>query len=223
MNHQFNDQGARDSYDLVLDIINDPDKYSAEQLQELLSDPEIREIYELLSVTRSAMKSSADIDVDAEWESFSAEHAPAHSRRYLWHGSRAASIVAIITSSLVAVAIGIAVTVRYPEKEHQPVSEETDMPLIETIEESCANDALDADSLPASMEPVVFEDESLETIMKSVAAVYDVEVVFNNDNAAGLHLYYRFDPTQPLEKVIEQLNTFERINISQKGATLTVD
>ena len=34
-----------DKYELVLDIIEHPDKYTSEQLQEIMSDPETRKIY----------------------------------------------------------------------------------------------------------------------------------------------------------------------------------
>lgn len=222
MNPKFNDQGTRDPYGLVLDIINDPDKYSAEQLQELLSDPETREIYELLSLTRTATKSPSEIDVNAEWKAFREEHSPAWWR-YLMPGRRAASIIAIAMSSLVALAVCIVVSVNLHDRKPQNVSDAANPALSETVEINDITDAIEADSVPAITEPMIFEDEPLESIMNAVAAVYDVEVVFSNDAAAGLHLYYKLDPAQPLDKVIEQLNTFERINISQKGSTLTVD
>ena len=69
----------------------------------------------------------------------------------------------------------------------------------------------------------MFEDEPLETIMKEVAATYEVEVMLNNKETASLHLYYRLDPSQPINEVVEQLNTFERINIRQDGNTLIID
>lgn len=70
----------------------------------------------------------------------------------------------------------------------------------------------------------MFEDEPLEKIMKEVADAYGVEEIrFNNLEAAALHLYYKFDPSLPLNEVVEQLNTFEQINIKQNGNILTID
>ncbi len=79
------------------------------------------------------------------------------------------------------------------------------------------------DTVRIAKEPVMFEDEPLETIMKEVAATYGVEVMLNNEETASLHLYYRLDPSQPINEVVEQLNTFERINIRQDGNILIID
>ena len=74
-----------------------------------------------------------------------------------------------------------------------------------------------------SLTPVMFENEPLEIIMKEVAKTYGIEVKFNDVNVASLHLYYKFDPSQTLNEVIEQLNTFEQINIRRNGNTLIID
>lgn len=56
-----------DKYELVLDIIEHPDKYTSEQLQEIMSDPETRKIYILLCKIDSAIEvgAAAGIDVDS--------------------------------------------------------------------------------------------------------------------------------------------------------------
>ena len=57
-------------YDVVLDIIEHPENYTPEQLTEILSDSETREIYNLLCKTDSAIEAGREIDVDAEVETF---------------------------------------------------------------------------------------------------------------------------------------------------------
>ena len=59
--------------------------------------------------------------------------------------------------------------------------------------------------------------------MKAISATYGVDVTFNSKEAAALHLYYRLDPSLPLDEVISQLNTFEQLNIRRHGDTLTLD
>ena len=59
-----------DKYDIVLDLVEHPDRYTPEQTAQVLSEPEVREIYNLLSKTASACNASedvADAEVDAEW------------------------------------------------------------------------------------------------------------------------------------------------------------
>ena len=83
--------------------------------------------------------------------------------------------------------------------------------------------AVPTDSVNVDLTPIMFENESLENIMKAVAKRYGVEVRFNNKEAALLHLYYKLDPALSLDDVVAQLNTFEQINITQNSKTLTID
>lgn len=211
-----------DKYDLVLDIIEHPENYTSEQLAELLAEPETREIYNLLCKTDSAIEAYRTIDVDAEWEDFAQKRRHRPRLSYLWRGSRAASIAAIVGSSVVAVAAGIAVTVAVVTHKPEPVAKEatvvsTGMP---TATEAIVTPT---DTARTASEPVMFENEPLEAIMKEVAAAYGVEVKFNNREVASLHLYYKLDTSLPLNEVVEQLNTFEQINIRQNGNILNID
>lgn len=211
-----------DKYELVLDIVEHPDKYTSEQLAEIMSDSETREIYNLLSKTDSAIQAAKDIDVDTEWEDFFEKH-PIQSRRTsFWFGSRAASITAIVCTSLVAVAAGIAVSVSVMERKPEANAEiVADAPSVVTVLTDTLTDKRDTVSVNPT--PILFENEPLEKIMKEVAVAYGVTVKFNNKKTALLHLYYKLDPSLPLNAVVEQLNTFEQINIKQNGNTLTID
>lgn len=219
-----------DKYELVLDIIEHPENYTSEQLTEILSEPQTREIYNLLVKTRSVVVTYAAPDVDAEWVRFSSEHGERRARRgfFLWTGSRAASIAAIICVSAVAVAAGIAVTFAVSEHRAATVAETANVKteaiaLAPAAEVTAVKESEHGDTIMADMTPVMFENEPLETIMKKIAEAYGVEVKFNNKEAAALHLFYKFDPALPLGEVIEQLNTFEQINITRNGDTLNID
>lgn len=212
----------KSKYDVVLDIIEHPENYTSEQLTEILSDSEIREIYNLLCKTDSAMKAGKDIDVDAEWEIFSARHAVSPRPSFLWFGSRAASIATIIGTSIVAVAAGIAVTVAIIDhKQESTAYDENVAPSVVAV----STDSITAqgDTVKINQTPTLFENEPLEKIMKEVAEAYGVEVEFNNKEVASLHLYYKLDTSLPLNEIVEQLNTFEQINIKQNGNILNID
>lgn len=211
-----------DKYDLVLDIIEHPDKYSSGQLAEIMSEPETREIYNLLCKTEAAIKDSDASDVNSEWEKFSNSRLVRPRRVFSWFGSRAASIAAIAVSSIVAVAAGIAVTVSVIDHKSEPIAENTAI-APSAVAISTDTIATKCDTVNVNLTPVMFENESLEKIMNEVANAYRVEVKFKDVNVASLHLYYKFDPSLTLNEVIEQLNTFEQINITRNGNTLTID
>ena len=213
-------------YDTVFDIIDHPEKYPVDRLNEILSDPETREIYNLLCKADSAVEANeADkvVDVDAEWNDFSRKHFIRRRTFLTRFGSRAASIAVIICTSLVAVAAGIAVTVAVMDHKSEPVSNKEIKAETSATEEVSKDTTVQTDTTEVPTAPVMFENEPLETIMKTVAAVYDVEVKFNNEEAANLHLYYKLNPSLPLDEVVSQLNTFEQINITRNGNILTID
>lgn len=211
-----------DKYDLVLDIIEHPENYNSEQLADILSEPETREIYNLLCKTESAIKDSEEPDVSSEWEKFSNFRLVRSHRVFSWFGNRAASIAAIVGSSIVAVAAGIAVTVLVIDHKSEQI-DETVAVSSSDVADSTDTVTTNRETVNVSLAPVMFEDEPLERIMREIAEVYGVEVLFNDMETASLHLYYKLDPSLTLNEVIEQLNTFEQINIRRNGNTLTID
>lgn len=213
-----------DNYDKVLDLIEHPHNYSAQQMEQLLSDPEAREIYNLLCKTESTCKASAVIDdaeMDAEWKRFSQKHFE-NPLRTLWLGGRAASITIFALTSLVAVAIGVVVTVNVFNSEPKPtiVPTEKIKTDVKTLTDTIP---ADVEGVPVSPQPILFEDETLAGILDAVGRVYSVTVSYRSAATAQLHLYYRFDPGLPLLEIVEQLNTFEQINLLLDGTTLIVD
>lgn len=210
-----------DKYDIVLDLVEHPDRYTPEQTAQVLSDPEVREIYNLLSRTASACKASeevADAEVDAEWRRLKPRP------RLRWYGSRAASIAVFALSSLVAVAIGVAVTVGVIKEEPKPAGEGQEQAV--AAQQAAAIDdtaVAETDTVPSAAEPVLFEDAPLGDILEAVSAAYGVTVSYRTPDAAGLHLHYKLDPALQLSEIVEQLNTFERLNIRLDGETIIVD
>lgn len=211
-----------DRYELVLEIIEHPEKYSADRLSEILSDPETKEIYNLLCKTDSAIEADKEIDVNAEWNNFADMYAVRPRRSFSWFGSRAASIAAIVGTSIVAVAAGIAVTVSVIDRQPEPIADEA---TVAPAAVSLTTDTIYVrdNTAKVNLSPVMFENEPLDKIMKKIAEAYGVEVKFNSSEAASLHLYYKLDPSLPLDEVVEQLNTFEQINIRQDGDILNID
>ena len=219
MNSNLDDPKGAGKYALVLDIIEHPERYTEEKLNEIFSDSESREIYNLLCKTDSAIEADNAVNVDAEWEAFSRKHAVNPRRYLLWFGSRAASIAALVCTSIVAVAAGIAVTVAVIERKPQS----TTVNDVDCLESADSLIIAPADTTISAAGPIMFENEPLEAIMETVARAYGVEVKFNSRETASLHLYYRLDPALPLDEVVSQLNTFERIDIKQEGDTLIID
>ena len=79
--------------------------------------------------------------------------------------------------------------------------------------------------MSSSSSPIVktYEDAPLSEIVSDIARVFSKQHAYRSDKAKTLRLYYRLDTRRGLEKNIEELNTFENINIEINGDTLVVD
>lgn len=215
-----------DKYDIVLDLIEQPAKYTPERIAEILNDPETGEIYNLLCKTDSTFVSNdAEVNVDEEWQTFVRIHNKSKFR-FLRSGNRAASVAVIAFTSLAVVAIGITVAVKTFEPKQQPIEVATGLSV-----ESAVNKAqqLSSDSTEVmevaliSESPRIFEDTALEDILSYVAEVHGAIVEYEKPETAQLHLYYKFDPSISLKETVDQLNTFEQINIRINGKKIIVD
>lgn len=214
-----------DKYGIVLDLIEHPDKYTPQQIEILLSDSETRAIYNLLCKTQSSLKSeNNDVNVDDEWQSFEREHIKPRLR-FLWHGSRAASISALILTSVAAIAIGtvIGISLKSTKQVYIELDKEETSQTAATAKHSGSYLSANTDTLQSVPAPIVFEDETLEAILDTIAALHNLDVKFKTADVARLHLFYKFDPEIPLDETIEQLNSFGQINIKIAGNTLIVD
>lgn len=212
-----------DNYELVLDIIEHPQKYTDKQVAEILSDPECREIYNLIVKVNSATSSQQSFDVDDEWAKFDQQHAATSRRLFAFRPlkSRAATIIACTSASLIAAAIGITISITKPAQRPQKV--ETAMEQTIATAQAAAPVAPTAEQSEVPTTTVIFENETLENILTEVAAVYKKELKIDNTQTASLRLFFKFDPTLNLEKVLSQINTFEQINVKLSDDTLIIE
>lgn len=225
-----------DKYDLVLDIIGHPENFSQKQLKELLADKETREIYNLLCKTSSAVNHECDSpDADAEWEAFKTQRLkgdgnesakPARLQMLTsWLSSRAASTAIVVGLSITSIA-AIGIGIKMMADRQQTAAKET----VADVKPLATQAAAEGDTIqnatrqkPAPAEPIVFENATLETIMTAVGEYYGVSIRYANAEAKSLRLYFRLDASLPLAEVTGQLNTFDRINITLKDNTLTIN
>lgn len=215
-----------DKYDAVLDIIEHPENYTSARLSEILSDPETREIYNVLVKTQSAAKSRdimSSAEVDEEWKRF--ERAYLTSRfRFLWLSGRAATIALLIVSSVVAFAVGITIKVSLDRgNTDEAVAEAFHGDAIQSSTAVCDTVASTSETpFTKPTSPVLFENASFGEIVETIAKTYGVKARFEAEAKKQLHLFYKFDPNNTLQNIVDQLNSFEQIDITLEGSELVV-
>ncbi|MCD8298049.1 MAG: DUF4974 domain-containing protein [Prevotella sp.] len=213
----------------LLEMVEHPEKYSEEQISELLSDEECRGYYDILVEVRQAMVAEkngkvAVPDVDEEWDSFAERQGiKKHSRWQGWHGWGIGKKVAVACVEVLLVSGLSFATVRVVSsyrkagvQEQKSVDEKETVKAEETVVENEKTDTV-------GVKPIVYDNVELHTIMEDICAKYGVSMVYNSDKARHIRLYLNLDSEMTIDDVVEMLEHFENIRVSREGDTITIE
>ena len=212
-----------DKFEKILDIIDHQEKYSEEEVREILRDEECRKLYQTMQEVDSALmkKDVMGVDVEEAWDKFSHERNLQKSRAFSWHKIAAAIVGFVLISG-----IAFAAFHTYIRKSQEP------MPIAENTEKMVVGDSLKSDAAKVDSASVIktkkpaihktFENVSFEMMMSEIAAYYDLQVVFENEEAKKLRLYYEWDSHTEIGTVIRELNQFENMDISLHGKEIII-
>ena len=138
-------------------------------------------------------------------------------RTYLAPRKIAASFIGVLLASGIAfAAIQVVRNISTP-KPQQPTTEQTTD--IDPVTSLPAN-TVQADSI--SVEPYIFNNVPLDSMLTAIAAAHGVSVEFENDATRQLRFHFVWKREDSLLRVVEKLNTFEAVNIGMKDKTLVV-
>ena len=204
---------------MLFDMQEHPDKYTDEQIEHLLADEEVKEFLRDLAMARMAGKkaTSKKVDVDKAWKEFA-------NGSYRNRMKIAASIVGIIFLS--GVALAAVQNGWFKLSSSDKVVEDKTVTQQIANPKQLANDSLKAittepkDSL--NMNPVVFDNAELGTILMQMADFYHVKVEYMNANTQHVRLFFNWNKTKTLEQNMELLNAFDRIQIEYVEGILIV-
>ncbi|MGM9778684.1 MAG: FecR domain-containing protein [Prevotella sp.] len=194
-----------DKIERIIDMTEHPERYTEDELRQLLiDDDEGNRIYKTISELNVAFNMDSGMRLSQK------------TKKYHFINKVAAAIIAICLISGIAYA-AVALTQR----------PSTSANVEATAPSSPSSPATQVSDVPVSntQTPIVktYEDTPLSTIVADIARVFSKQQAYRSDKAQSLRLYFRLDTRRGLEKNIEELNTFENINIEIKGDTLVVD
>ena len=232
-----------DKFEIILDIIDHQEKYSDEEIREILQDEECRKLYQTMVEVDSALENpSPIINVDEEWEKFSQEHqlqekathpivqeeshpiaqeAGASHPITSWR-KLAASIAGFVLIS----GIAFAAIHTYIKRSQEPTQVTADTHP-EVIKSDSAKQVAATDSLthPKPEKPAIhktFENVAFEKMLSEIASYYDLQVKFENNEDKTLRLYYEWNSHSSIENIVKELNQFENVNIELQQNELIV-
>ena len=223
-----------DKFEKILDIIDHQEKYSDEEIREILQDEECRKLYQTMIEVDSALENSSPIiNVDEEWEKFSQEHQlkeeatqnaaqKAASHPITSWRKLAASIAGFVLIS----GIAFAAIHTYIKRSQEP-TQVTAGTHPEVIKSDSAKQVAATDSLthPKPEKPAIhktFENVAFEQMISEIASYYDLQVKFENNEDKTLRLYYEWNSHSSIENIVKELNQFENVNIELQQNELIV-
>ena len=202
----------------LLEMLDNPEAYTEQEIQDIINrDEDTRETYRMMvEAKRSSRQRQAEkpIDVDAAWQKFNQKIQP-QQHSFGWMKIAASFIGVLLVSGIAFAAIQI---VRYTQQ-HTPKTEE----VINTPKSANVTpaDTLTTDTI-ATPQPIIYDNIPLEKMLPEIAAHYDAKVTFVNDEARQLRFYFMWHPQKGIEKVVSDLNQFERLNITLNDNQITV-
>ena len=230
-------------WDLLLDLLEHPEKYSETQKDELLGDEDVNELYQQLVKTRQSLdfaKSKEKMkmpSIDAEWEKLKEKQQKEEMSQNaktqqtaklfpLWSPMRKVAAVAavLVVSGITFAAIHLVT------RSHQ-ASDKNNTELVSTHKDSIqqvsapqkSNIEEKTDSASLAQFPLVYENAELQNILTPIAGHFHLQLTYQNESARHIRLFLQLEKNMSLDDIIELLNHFEKVNIRHEGQTLIVE
>ena len=248
MKHELSDIDPQkmdsQKWDMLLDLLEHPEKYSETQKDELLGDEEVNELYQQLIETRQSLdfaKSKEKMkmpSIDAEWEKLkdemklkevmkqNAETQQTAKLFSLWSPMRKVAAVAavLVVSGITFAAIHLVT------RSHQ-ASDFDNTELVASRKDSVqqvsapqkSNIEEKTDSASLAQLPLVYENAELQNILTPIAGHFHLQVTYQNESARHIRLFLQLEKNMSLDDIIELMNHFEKVNIRHEGQTLIVE
>ena len=174
-------------FEQLLRMTEHPQDYTDEELQQMMSDPDMRAYYELM--------------VKAE-EGFNLRNTKRDKARRLW--KIAAMFVGILLLSGITFA-----AVQIMRSQDPAVGSQDAVVSANTRHPSPNTPLSESDTIRT------FENTELQQILDELADHYHLEVDYRNEQSRHIRLYTKWNTSAPLSQMVERLNSFEKVSIRQ--------
>ncbi len=200
---------------MFLDMQEHPERYTDEQIEALLADKDIKELFHGMAMARMAQRKAnpKKVNVDEAWKMFAARHGissvniPKPSNRF----KVAASITGFIFLSGITFAAIRSGIFRSLSSNNAP---QTEKELVVPDKRDCIKANVTEKSDTLNLKPVVFDNAELGDVVSQLAAFYHVKAEFGSEEARHVRIFFNWDKTKTLQRNIEILNAFDRIQIT---------
>lgn len=219
-------------WNMLLELLEHPERYSEAQKAELLGDEEVKELYQQMLETRQALdfdKSNEEMkmpSIEAEWKNLKDEKQNSTKAVSPWSPMRKVAAVAavLVVSGFAFAAIHLALLSRQTsDKNNTELMAAGNDSVLEVSFTRKANIEEKSDSASIAKFPLVYENAELQNILTPIAGHFHLQVTYHNESARHIRLFLQLEKNMSLDDIIELLNHFEKVNIRHEGQTLIVE
>ena len=210
---------TRENIRQLLEMLDNPEAYTEQEIQDIINrDEDTRETYRLMVASkRSSRQRQANkpVDVDAAWQKLNQKSQP-QQQRFGWIKIAASFIGILLVSGIAFAAIQI---VRYAQQNTPKTEEVINTPKPANV---TPTDTLTTDTITVP-HPIIYDNIPLEKMLPEIAAHYDANVMFVNDETRQLRFRFVWNPQKGIDQVVSDLNQFERLTVTLKDNQITVE
>lgn len=228
----------KDSYgqmERLLDMMEHPDQYTDEQLNELLRDDELRQTYQLISDTTSAYEYRRTSDkltdeiIEEEWNKIMEKKSTSRPI-YRYYRQIAAVVISILTVSGIAIAaVSIVKGSRKQLATDSAVTVTNNIAHTKTLREkdstrtTATYNKLEEKRVGEILPPKQFDNVMLQDIVQEISDYYGIKTVCRNPEAGQLRLRFLWNRDQSVEHAVKTLNMFEKVQLTLADSTITIE
>jgi len=177
----------------LLRLMDEPEAMTEAQLQELLSDEEVRKAYDVMADCKKLYQKPQQKPLSVKW---------------LQPGQRF-RIAAVFLGAVLFCGLAWAIIPRI-------MSSHTDSPQSAQVSTPLPRSGGEESS-------VRFDDVRLDSILTVVSAHYGKAVSFRDEEAKGMKFIMTWDPDMPLSDFINGLNLFDGLSLTLQRDTIFVE
>ena len=197
--------------ELLLKMQNDPEQFTEEEIRQLMEDDECRQFYE--QMVRAADSVFAD---DAMFSSEDGVKTAKERNLIPLIRKVAAALVGILMLSGIAYA-----AIHYTR--NREAKQQTEYAVTEKSTNNVAKETTMSPDSSVTVQPKTFENVPLKDIVEEIAAYHHLKVEVRNGEAAALRLYYPWNPQMAFRQVVEELNRFEKVQLTVKENVIVIE
>ena len=210
---------TRENIRQLLEMLDNPEAYTEQEIQDIINrDEDTRETYRMIvEAKRSSRQRQANkpVDVDAAWQKLNQKSQP-QQQSFGWIKIAASFIGILLVSGIAFAAIQI---VRYAQQNTPKTEEVINTPKPANV---TPTDTLTTDTITVP-HPIIYDNIPQEKMLPEIAAHYDANVMFVNDETRQLRFRFVWNPQKGIDQVVSDLNQFERLTVTLKDNQITVE